>query len=243
MKLLALDTATDLCSAALWLEGALTMREALAPRLHGTLILTMIDELLGEAGLSLHELQAIAFGRGPGAFTGLRLAAATAQGLGFAVGRPLIPVSDLRALAQQALAVCAPEQALGRVLICQDARMGEVYWGCFERRAVREPLRSVGAEQVSAPEAVGLPAEWLTDPAAPGAGVYGAGSGFSAYELLRTRFAGQLGALQPELYPRAREIAQLAAEDGLDASLPAEQALPVYLRDRVTTVTPRVIDP
>ena len=130
MKLLALDTATELCSAALWLDGALLTREATRARGHSELILPMIAELLAESGVALSQLDAIAFGRGPGAFTGVRLAAGIAQGLGFAAGLPLLPISDLRALAAQVL---LPDGAVRHALICQDARMEEVYWGCFER--------------------------------------------------------------------------------------------------------------
>lgn len=235
MKLLALDSATDLCSAALWLDGALSVRETLAPRQHGALLLTMVDTLLTEAGLELRALDAIAFGRGPGAFTGLRLAAATAQGLGFAAERPLIPVSDLRALASQVLA-SAPPRDSGRVLICQDARMQEVYWGCYERCAPGEPLQGVGEERVSAPAAVTLPAPWV---GGGGAEVCAGGSGFAAYPELRTLGSEPFAVLLPDLYPRAREIAELAVQDGLAAAVAPEQALPVYLRDRVTAVTPR----
>ena len=132
MKLLALDTATELCSAALWLDGELITREASRERGHSELILPMIEELLRAAGVGLTRLDAIAVGRGPGAFTGVRLAVSVAQGLAFAANLPLLPISDLRALAAQALS--APGSAR-HALICQDARMGEVYWGCFERTA------------------------------------------------------------------------------------------------------------
>src|SRR5208283_533281 len=105
------------------------------------------EELLADSGIALASLDAIAFGRGPGAFTGVRLAAGVAQGLAFALGLPVLPVSDLRALAQQAL---KHEQASTRALICQDARMGEVYWACFERFGAVACL--------TGPEAVGVPA-------------------------------------------------------------------------------------
>jgi tRNA threonylcarbamoyladenosine biosynthesis protein TsaB len=227
MKLLALDTASELCSAALWLDGQLLARESLAPRAHAALILPMIDALLAEAGLALTALDAIAFGRGPGAFTGVRLAAAIAQGLGFAAGRPLIAISDLRATAAQALQQ-APD--IHGVLVCQDARMEEVYWGCFERGAApRGAVISVGPESVAPAARVALPAQW-----ARGVRVLGAGSGFAAYPELPRRLQERLTQTLPQLQPRAREIAGLAAEDGMAAAIAAEEALPVYLRDRVT---------
>lgn len=226
MRLLALDTATELCSAALWIDGAVTQREAWAPREHAALILPMIEQLLRERQLGGEQLDAIAFGRGPGAFTGVRLAVAVAQGLAYAWGRPLIPVSDLQALA--AGAVSALDAT--RVLVCQDARMQEVYWGCFERRA-GHPWRLCSDESVGAPEGVLMPQEWRDSELA----VIGAGSGFGVYAALQNRFAGQLRGLMPDLRPQARHIAALAAEQGLSAALAPEQAQPVYLRDRVTS--------
>jgi tRNA threonylcarbamoyladenosine biosynthesis protein TsaB len=222
MKLLALDTATDLCSAALWLDGALQWREAVRARGQGQLILPMVQELLAQAGIGVRQLDAIAFGRGPGAFTGVRLALSVAQGLAFSADLPLMPVSDLRALAAQALQRTA---APLRVLICQDARMNEVYWGCFQRSVRVADL--VGLESVAAPAAVSLPADWV------GAPVWGAGSGFAAYQQGLSPLAGQLGDIANGISPRAREIAQLAAADGLSTAVPAERALPVYLRDEV----------
>jgi tRNA threonylcarbamoyladenosine biosynthesis protein TsaB len=248
VKLLALDTSTDLCSAALWVNGRFATRERLAPRAQGEHILPMIDELLAEAGIGLAALDAIAFGRGPGAFTGLRLACAVAQGLGFAAGRPLIPVSDLRALAAQALAARGDEAspaaeatliqaasagplAITRALICQDARMEEVYWGCFEQRAAG--LMAVQEEAVGPAAAVAWPSAW-----APGIPVCGAGSGFAAYPTLRERLGERLATLRADLAPRAIDIARLALADsaaGIAAPLDPEQVLPVYLRNRVVT--------
>jgi tRNA threonylcarbamoyladenosine biosynthesis protein TsaB len=222
VKLLALDTATELCSAALWLDGALIAREATRERGHSELILPMIDALLREAGVGLSQLDAIAFGRGPGAFTGVRLAAGVAQGLAFAADLPLLPISDLRALAAQVLGASgAPRHAL----VCQDARMNEVYWGCFERLA--EAVLPLGPEAVAAPGNVALPPGWGARQ------VCGAGSGFAAYAQGLARVASQLCGVLPDLRPRAREVAWLAAQDGLASAIPAEQAQPVYLRDDV----------
>ncbi len=228
MRLLALDTATELCSAALWLDGQLRTRETVAPRAHGKLLLPMIEELLAESGLTLAGLDAIAFGRGPGAFTGLRLAAAVAQGLGFACHRPLIGVSDLRAVAAQALGATA---AAARALVCQDARMDEVYSGCFEATGEPGVPRLVGLEQVSPPLAVQVPPQWLA-----GERMCAAGSGFEVYPALRERWAGAVRQWLPGLRPRAQEIARLAAADGLACAVAPEQALPVYLRDQVTAL-------
>jgi tRNA threonylcarbamoyladenosine biosynthesis protein TsaB len=222
VKLLALDTSTQLCSAALWLDGALTGREALRERGHGELILPMIAELLRAADLGLRQLDAIAFGRGPGGFTGVRLAAGVAQGLAFAVGLPLLPISDLQALAAQALLLPdAPERAL----ICQDARMAEVYWACFERAG--QAIHPASPEAVGAPAGVQLPRGWA------GEGVCGAGSGFEVYGPQLQQACGPLRAVFADLRPRAREIALLSAQQGLSRALPAEEAQPVYLRDDV----------
>ena len=222
VKLLALDSATERCSAALWLDGAVSAREALRDRSHSELLLPMIAALLAEADVSLRQLDAIAFGRGPGGFTGVRLAAGIAQGLGFAAQLPLLPISDLRALAAQALLLPG---APPRALICQDARMGEVYWGCFEHLA--EKFLPVGPEAVAAPSAVALP------PAFRGERVCAAGSGFAAHATAFAALTAGLNDVRSDLRPRASEIALLAAQDGLANAVPAEQAQPVYLRDDV----------
>jgi tRNA threonylcarbamoyladenosine biosynthesis protein TsaB len=225
MRLLALDTATDRCSVALWRDGEITSREAHAERGHGGQVLAMIDAVLAEGGLALGGLDALAFGRGPGAFTGLRLAASVTQGLAFSVGLPVIPISDLRALAQQMLAA-HPE---ARVLVCHDARMGEVYWAGF--------CNVAGTARADTPECVAAPADMIMAATAwlDGGVVSGAGSGFSAYAEL-SALAPRLARVRAELYPRASEIAMLAAADGLQLAVAPEQALPVYVRDNVAVV-------
>ena len=229
MRILALDTATENCSAALLVEERLIGREQLLDRGHAERILPMIDELLAEAGVSLRDLTAIAFGRGPGAFTGVRLAASIAQGLAFGAGLPVVPISDLRAVAQRALDV---EAAANFLLVCHDARMQEVYWGCFERSASSLAV-AAGDERVSAPAAVVLPGSWA------GRLVQGAGSGFAAYPPLRGALAGALDRVHDGLLPRAHEVARLAApEVAAGRVLPAEAAVPVYLRETVTHRSP-----
>ena len=240
MRILAIDTATENCSAALLVDDGVTLRERLLERGHAEVILPMVDEVLAEAGVALTALTAIAFGRGPGAFTGVRLAASVAQGLAFGAGVPVVPISDLRALAQRAMATDA---GIMRVLACTDARMREVYWGCFERTS--EGLAgAVGEEHVGKPSAVALPWPWRGEAQAiarPGSArsvpVYGAGPGFAAYPELGRAVAADT--VLDRLLPRASEIVQLAASEvSAGRVLPAEQALPVYLRDEVAQRRP-----
>ncbi len=217
MKLLALETATEACSAAVWVDGAVLERYELAPRRHAALILPMVDSVLAEAGLEVAQLDAIAFGRGPGAFTGVRIAVGIAQGIAFAADLPVVPVSTLAVLALGA----ARETGHARIAAALDARMGEVYWGCYAASgADAEPL---GEERVGGPAAVAAPpGEW-----------FGAGSGWLAYGATlsgQLAISGWLG----ECYPRAGDVARLAADprrrgDWVDA----ERALPVYLRNQV----------
>ena len=224
MKILALDTATGNCSAALLFDGRLTARERLLERGNADCILAMIDEVLAEAGVGLAGLTAIAFGRGPGSFTGVRLAASVTQGLAYGAGIPVVPVSDLAAVAQRAL---SDAPAAERVLVCNDARMREVYWGCFGR-SERDLATAVSDERVSDPARVVLPPDWT-----PGPGLYGAGTGFAAYPQLRSMFSGVLAEIR-DLLPRAADIARLAVAEVAAGRLHnPEEALPVYLRDEV----------
>ena len=222
MKILAIDTATDACSAALFLDGTVSSRFEFAPRRHTELILPMAGELLDEAGLTAADLDAIAFGRGPGAFTGLRIAAGVAQGLALGAGLPVIPVSTLATMAQQVM----DDEGAERVMAALDARMGEVYWGCYRRAAdgVAEP---VDEEVVCAPEAVPPPrgeGDWV-----------GVGSGFAAHaEALQARLAAVLARTLPEVLPAARAMQRLAARAYAHGDCrPADEAQPVYLRDNV----------
>ena len=231
MKILALDTATQNCSVALWIDGQVTVRELLLERGHAERLLPMIDELLGASSVALGALAAIAFGRGPGAFTGLRLAASVAQGLAYGARLPVVPVSDLQALAERVL---AERETTRRVIACTDARLGEVYWACFERSAAGHAA-AVTAERVSRPEAVRLPDAWTSR----GSDLIGAGSGFQEYPALRSVPGASLGTIQDGLFPRAREVASLAAAEVAAGRVVApEEALPVYLRDDVAHPSP-----
>ncbi len=218
MKLLALETATEACSAALWLDGQLLSRYQFAPRLQTELLLPMVDELLAEAGLKLTALNAIAYSRGPGAFTGVRIAAAVAQGLAFGADLPVLPLSSLQTLAQGA----NRQHGAQRVLTVADARMNEVYVGAYE-------LDSAGLMQAIAPERLG-PAASVSLPEGE---FFGAGNGFAAYrELLASRVP--LSACEPALYPEAQDLATLAAPRvAAGEAVAPELALPVYLRDEV----------
>lgn len=230
MRILALDTATESCSAALLIGERLIARGAILERDHAARILPMVDELLKEAGVSLAELSAIAFGRGPGSFTGVRLAASLTQGLAFGAEVPVVPVSDLRALAQRVLDA---DPAAARVLVCNDARMHEVYWGCFERSAPGI-ADAVGDERLDPPPAVALPVPWRA-----GAPVRAVGSGFAAYPELMSTLEGPLDRFHEGWLPRANEMARIAAiEVAAGRTLRAEEALPVYLRNDVAH-TPR----
>ena len=227
MRLLALDTATEGCSAAILIEDRLVTREAELARGHAERILTMIDELLGEAGVSLRGLDAIAFGRGPGSFTGVRLAASITQGLAFGAGRGVVAVSDLRALAQR---IFDEDGRVTRALICNDARMHEVYWGCFERGGdglahARSP------ERVGPAASVQLPPGWSD--------VAGGGRGFTAYPVLAGLTGVTVRDAWDRLLPRAIEVARLAVPEVAAGRLLAPAAaVPVYLRDDVARPSP-----
>ena len=152
MKFLALDTADQRCSVALLVDGRLLERETAAERVHAEVLLPMVEELLAEAGLKLNGLDGLAFGRGPGAFTGLRVAATVAQGLAYGAAIPVVPVSNLSALAVSA----HRRHGAGRILAALDARMHEVYWAAFEIRG--EEAKILAAESLSPPEALAVPA-------------------------------------------------------------------------------------
>ncbi|WP_194789346.1 tRNA (adenosine(37)-N6)-threonylcarbamoyltransferase complex dimerization subunit type 1 TsaB [Pseudomonas sp. UFMG81] len=217
--LLALDTATEACSVALLHDGKVTSHYEVIPRMHAQKLLPMIKQLLADAGVALSAVDAIAFGRGPGAFTGVRIAIGVVQGLAFALERPVLPVSNLAALAQGALR----ERGVQQVAAAIDARMDEVYWGCY--RAEQGEMRLVGQEAVIAPERVSLP-EGL------GSDWFGAGTGWGLAE----RLAVQATASDASALPNALDILTLATFAwARGEAVAAEQAQPVYLRDNVAT--------
>jgi tRNA threonylcarbamoyladenosine biosynthesis protein TsaB len=218
MKLLAFDTSTQWLSVACMAGDAWITRAELAGQAHSERLLPVIDAMLREAGVALADLDAIAFGSGPGSFTGVRIACGVAQGLGFGASLPLVPVPTLEALAQTALRV----HGATSVMACLDARMREVYVAAYRHDNDRwsEAL----------PPAVLHPAE-VAPPAGPW---FGAGDGYAAYPELAASLAGCDGALIPE----ARSIAELAL-DRLAAgrAVDAAHALPLYVRHRVALTT------
>ena len=219
--LLALDTATEACSVALLHNGQVFSRYAVIPRLHAQSILPMISEVLAEAGIAKTDLDAIAFGRGPGAFTGLRIAVGVVQGLAFALERPVLPVSNLAAIAQRAYR----EQGAEQIAVAIDARMDEVYWGCYT--VVDGEVRLQGMEAVLPPERAELPrtaqGEW-----------FAAGTGWQVYaERITVPVYGR----DEQLLPDAQDVLTLAR--GMwqrGETITAQEAQPVYLRDQVATL-------
>jgi tRNA threonylcarbamoyladenosine biosynthesis protein TsaB len=216
MKLLVLDTSTEYCSAALWLDGSIHARRVLAEQRHSSLLLPMVDELLRESGLTLRQLDGIGYGAGPGSFTGLRIACAVTQGLAFGADLPVVGVSTLESIAEQTGA--------DQVLTVLDARMAEVYWAAYRREG--GGWRAVSDPQLALPESVAVPGggDWV-----------GAGNGFAVLgEVLRPRLAAQLLRIDDTIMPDAAAMAPLAAAafargEGMDPAL----AAPIYLRDKV----------
>jgi tRNA threonylcarbamoyladenosine biosynthesis protein TsaB len=218
--LLALDTATEACSVALLHDDRVLSHYEVAPRLHAQRLLPMIQQLLSDAGIAASALDAIAFGRGPGAFTGVRIAIGVVQGLAFALDRPVLPVSNLAVLAQRSLR----EHGARQVVAAIDARMDEVYWGCYQAEAGE--MRLLGQEAVLPPEQAEAPrgysGEW-----------FGAGTGWGTFaERIALKPSGTDGSM----LPHAEDLLSLARFAWTRGeALPADQAQPVYLRDQVAT--------
>lgn len=220
MKLLAIDTSTEACSAAVWRDGEAFREFELAPRAHTRLVLPMVEKVLSAAGLDLHELDALAVGRGPGAFTGIRIGVGVAQGLAISVGKQVLPVSTLAALAQQAYV----QHGATQVLVALDARMDEVYWGQY---ALQDGLMQLqGEEQVCAAADAPLPET---------GGWFASGHGWSAYaDILQARCSGKLAGTDTEALPAAEFMLPLAVADWeAGKAVAPEYAQPVYLRNKV----------
>jgi tRNA threonylcarbamoyladenosine biosynthesis protein TsaB len=220
VKLLAIETGGQQCSVALAVDDDIRMLSSDAPRASSERLLPMIDRILSDAGLAGRDLDGLAFARGPGSFTGVRLGAAAAQGLAFSLDLAVVPVSSLAALALAAYYANGGRH----VLTALDARIGEVYWGAYaiEPDSLLVPQLD---EAVAAPSEVELPPERN--------GWTGAGSGWEVYEEALSRRITPVGLL-PQCRPSAREIAILGMAGLPDAGCAPQDALPVYLRDKVT---------
>jgi tRNA threonylcarbamoyladenosine biosynthesis protein TsaB len=220
LKLLAIDTATEACSAALYIDGNILEKYEVAPRQHAGLILPMVDALLAEAETELASLDGLAFGRGPGAFTGVRMATGIIQGLAFASDLPVVPISTLAAMAQG-----AADQS-NTILSAIDARMGEIYWAIFSvgEDGLVTPLSD---EQVSKPDTLSI--ELKSE-------CFGVGTGWGSYENKLSSYAGtKLKGFDANRFPRASDILTLAINEFKQGNgVHAKDALPVYLRNKVT---------
>lgn len=239
MKILAIDTSTEACSAALLIDGEVSSQYQLAPREHSRLILKVIDQLLADADVTVSALDAIAFGRGPGSFMGLRIAAGVVQGIAFAHDTPVIPISTLKAMAQRAY----EQTGIENVLAAIDARMDEVYWGAYT--LVNQQWEIDGEECVISPDKIQLPSMlsakdkiWV-----------GAGTGWQSYSerlLSVDKNVSDIPFKPAEIlidcFPSAEVMVKLAVHE-LEAgnTITAAHAIPVYLRNDVAKKPKAVI--
>ncbi len=227
MKLLALETATEACSVAVYVDGEIHARHEIAPRKHAEYTLPWAEQLLAEAGLKKSQLDAIAVGRGPGAFTGVRLAIALAQGIALALDKPVVAVSTLRVLAARGL-LLPPHAGEGRdggaILAAIDARMGEIYVATFKREG--DDVIATSDEIVIAPNDYELPEgdDWI-----------GTGTGLAAENgALQSKFASRFASIDANALPHAADLARFAALDyAAGKALAPELIEPAYLRNNV----------
>ena len=220
MNILAIETATEYCSVALQSGTGILSRRQHAPRQHASLLLPWVEQLLAEAGLTLGQLDAIAYGRGPGSFTSLRLGIGVVQGLAFGADIGVHGVSSLAALAQSWSAAITGQV----LLVATDARMKEVFTGLFEAGADGLVAETTG-ETVCSPGEIELP---------PGP-CFGLGNGFSSYQdALVNRLGEKLEGMDADCWPDARSVIRLAVDPvGRGEVHSAEQALPRYIRNQV----------
>ena len=219
-KLLALDTATDACSVALSTESGIIEDFRVIPRKHTQELLPMVKAMLAQQGVSFSDLDAIAVGRGPGSFAGIRIAMGTAQGLAFASGLPVVPVSTLKAMALR----IQKDTGEQHVVSALDARMNEIYYGCY---AIEDGvLVETQAERVAAPGDLALPDAT--------ANYFAGGTGWVYRDVMPVSEMERITVLAEPVYPRAADILELGLlEFNAGRSVEPEQAQPVYLRDEV----------
>ncbi len=220
-KILAIETSTTACSAALQVGDEVVEQFEIAPRQHSDLILAMVDQLLVDAGITLSQLDSIAFARGPGAFTGLRIAAGVVQGLAFAADLPVTPVSTLAAMAHGAF--CST--GTNKILVANDAGMNEVYFGAYQVTEFGK-AQLVGSEHV-------IPISAISE--IEGNGWLAIGSGWESYaEQVPAELQDKIEQTQIECYPHAKDVVDLAQVlFSTGKFVLAEEAVPIYLRDKV----------
>ena len=220
MRVLALETSTEYCSVALWLDGAVMERCELVGQKHSELLMAMLDDVLKQAGVKLAQFDGIAFGKGPGSFTGVRIACGVAQGLALGANLPVAGVCTLQALAEAS--------GKPRVIAALDARMGEIYHAAYGKQG--DDWIALGEPRLCKPEDA---------PLVPGDDWFGAGSGFATHgTALSERYAGQLQGTDETAVPRAAAIVALgAAQFAQGRGVDAAEALPLYLRDKVALKT------
>ncbi|QOJ24352.1 MAG: tRNA (adenosine(37)-N6)-threonylcarbamoyltransferase complex dimerization subunit type 1 TsaB [Gammaproteobacteria bacterium] len=217
MKILALETSTEFCSVALNLDGEISGKEILAGRNHSEMILPMVREILAQAGLTLQQIDGIAFGAGPGSFTGLRIACGVAQGLAFAADLPVAAICTLQAVAEQI--------GQQKVIVALDARMNEIYHGAY-RKLTDQSWEIISPPALCSPQQA---------PSVSGNDWHGCGSGFDVYhDVLAMRYSANTQRIHSGFHPRAQEIAQLALPKFHEgAYTDAALAAPVYIRNKV----------
>ncbi|MFT7373645.1 MAG: tRNA threonylcarbamoyladenosine biosynthesis protein TsaB [Oleiphilaceae bacterium] len=226
-NILALDTSSDYCSVSLYSKGKLSSQSELAPRSHTQLLLPMAKQIVENAELQLKDLDAIAFGCGPGSFTGLRIAAGVAQGLAYGLGCSVFPISNLQAMALQ----CYKQSGQKNVLVALDARMNEVYWSVVQINVSEQvaTVETIGSEHVSTPETVFLLDDSESEQFA------GIGSGFDFFKRFPIEIQQRVNCLDSNARPKADEICALALhaiQQGKSGEL--KDAMPSYIRDKVT---------
>lgn len=219
MRILAIETSTEYCSVALWQGGTISARSEKVGQKHSEVLMAMVDAVLQDAGIRIREVEGIAFGKGPGSFTGVRIACGVAQGLAFGVDVNVVGVCTLQALAEAS--------GKDKVIAALDARMGEIYLAAYAKeadvwRTVLEPCLCKAEDA----------------PALAGDGWFGCGSGFAVSEVLQQRYAAQLDGVDAQAVPQAEAVVRLAAvEFAQGNAVDAALALPLYLRDKVALTT------
>ena len=230
LKILAIDTATEACSVALNLHGAVTQRFEIAPNGHSKLVLDMAESLLKQCGLDLQQLDALAVDVGPGSFTGLRIGIGVAQGLAYGAGRKVIPVGSLDALAHGVFYEASHEASQATVLAAIDARMGQIYYGLYGLygRPEKKP-RTLIEPALASPESLAV-----GDAVGDGDAIVGAGSGWDCYApVMLEALGGSVAKWLAGRHPEAATVSRMAAAAGLESAISPLALSAVYVRDSV----------